>query len=78
MAATQPTRGNSTTIIHLAFVICTFVAAVVTLTDSDNLVSDPFRDYTHTHTEHARMFSLASSSHIFQPPVRVRFSSTNA
>ena len=47
-AATQTTRGNSTTVIHLAFVICTVAAAFVTLTDSGNLASDPLYYYTHS------------------------------
>jgi hypothetical protein len=54
LANTQTIRGNSTTIIHLAFVICTVVAAFVTMTDSGNLASDPFRYYTHTHTHSPR------------------------
>jgi hypothetical protein len=48
LAATKTTRGNSTTVIHLAAVICTVVAGFVTLTDSGNLASDPFHYYTHS------------------------------
>jgi len=48
LAATQTTCGNSTTVIHLALVICTVLAAFATLADSGNLASDPFHYNTHS------------------------------